>query len=265
MLILRNRLVVAAALMAVVATVMVQEWALVWLWLTLLFVVVAAFEWAKLSGFSRADSVLFALLFLLFAVPGGFLLEDNLPAQRFFIGTVVCFWALVAPWWLLQGWSLPRPLMGAAGMLLLFAAWLAARTLFVQDWDLLVLGIVVVCLFDTVAYCVGRLLGKTPLAPAISPNKTVEGLVGGVTAVLLLGLAHRYFFPQGHSTAVLLSILFSMSALALVGDLFESGLKRRLGVKDSGSWLGNHGGVLDRFDAMLPVLPFVFLVSSWLV
>jgi phosphatidate cytidylyltransferase len=103
---------------------------------------------------------------------------------------------------------------------------------------------------DTGAYFGGRLFGRRPLAPAISPNKTVEGLFCGmlfaVLAVFLAGL-YQTWLSQGH--ALLLGV--GVAALGPLGDLFESVVKRDAGVKDSGSVFGPHGGALDRLDAAL--------------
>lgn len=103
---------------------------------------------------------------------------------------------------------------------------------------------------DIGAYFAGRRFGKRKLAPTISPNKTVEGLWGGVAAAALLGGA--WVWATGlHPVFLVLAPIFAAAAQG--GDLFESGLKRRAGVKDSGDWLPGHGGLLDRLDGLVPV------------
>jgi len=97
---------------------------------------------------------------------------------------------------------------------------------------------------------VGRAIGKRKLAPSISPGKTVEGLVGGVIAATLLGGAWAFVLELPPALFVLAPI-FALFAQA--GDLFESWMKRRAGLKDSGSWLPGHGGLLDRLDGLVPV------------
>ena len=103
---------------------------------------------------------------------------------------------------------------------------------------------------DIGAYFAGRAFGKRKLAPSISPNKTVAGLVGGAIAAAILGGTWAWFAGL-KAPLLVLAPLFACAAQA--GDLFESWMKRRAGVKDSGSWLPGHGGVLDRLDGLVPV------------
>jgi phosphatidate cytidylyltransferase len=103
---------------------------------------------------------------------------------------------------------------------------------------------------DIGAYFVGRRLGQRQLAPAISPGKTLEGLFGGIVAAALIGGTWVFAAVLGEPL-LLLAPLFAVAAQA--GDLFESAIKRRAGVKDSGTWLPGHGGVLDRLDGLVPV------------
>ena len=103
---------------------------------------------------------------------------------------------------------------------------------------------------DIGAYFAGRSFGRRKLAPSISPGKTVEGLYGGVTAAALIGGTWALWTDLGRPLLVL-APLFALAAQG--GDLFESAMKRRAGVKDSGTWLPGHGGVLDRLDGLIPV------------
>ena len=131
----------------------------------------------------------------------------------------------------------------------------AVALLWVRGWDdsrlnLLLWVFIVTWATDIGAYFVGRGLGKKKLAPSISPNKTVAGLYGGVAAATLLGGAWVLYRDLNHALIVLAPIF---AAAAQGGDLFESWMKRKAGVKDSGTWLPGHGGVLDRLDGLVPV------------
>ncbi|NNE07656.1 MAG: phosphatidate cytidylyltransferase [Gemmatimonadetes bacterium] len=112
---------------------------------------------------------------------------------------------------------------------------------------------------DTGAYFTGKWIGRTPLAPVISPRKTVEGSLGGLVWALLGGwLAHVWFLPE-LPLAHCLMLAFGASVLGQAGDLCESVLKRQAGVKDSATWIPGHGGVLDRFDAIFFATPFAYI------
>ena len=116
--------------------------------------------------------------------------------------------------------------------------------------DLLIWAFVVTWSTDIGAYFAGRNFGKRKLAPTISPNKTVEGLYGGMAAATLFGGA--WALAAGLGKPILAFPPF-FAVAAQMGDLFESWMKRRAGVKDSGNWLPGHGGVLDRLDGLVPV------------
>jgi phosphatidate cytidylyltransferase len=120
-----------------------------------------------------------------------------------------------------------------------------------NQWPKLLLWVFIVTwATDIGAYFIGRAIGRNKLAPAISPGKTVEGLIGGIIAAALLGGA--WVVDQHLGRALLVAApVFAMAAQG--GDLFESWLKRRAGVKDSGHWLPGHGGLLDRLDGLVPV------------
>jgi len=121
-----------------------------------------------------------------------------------------------------------------------------------------------VMISDTAQYYTGRALGRHPLAPAISPKKTIEGAIGGfVFGALTLAIVGRWWLPSVQVGArVLLGL--AIAALGIAGDLFESLLKRAAGVKDSSSLIPGHGGVLDRIDALLFAAPVYYLVLRYL-
>jgi phosphatidate cytidylyltransferase len=129
----------------------------------------------------------------------------------------------------------------------------------------LLMALMIVWAADSGAYFAGRKFGKHKLSPRISPNKTVEGLIGGVAAGMLVALLFAWFFADATikqlpaiAVVAIWTILFSV-----VGDLFESLLKRHVGAKDSGALIPGHGGVLDRIDSVLAALP-VFALGKLL-
>ena len=132
-----------------------------------------------------------------------------------------------------------------------------------QGFDLLLWVFIVVWATDIGAFFAGRAIGGPKLAPSVSPNKTVAGLVGGALSAGLLSYAW-VMFTSLPSLLIWLAVPFAV--LAQLGDLFESGLKRRAGVKDSGTWLPGHGGLLDRIDGLVPVavLTAALMAANWL-
>jgi phosphatidate cytidylyltransferase len=112
---------------------------------------------------------------------------------------------------------------------------------------------------DIGAFFAGRRFGKRKLAPSISPNKTVEGLWGGVAAAFLFGAAWVWANKLGPALVVL-APLFAVAAQG--GDLFESWMKRQAGLKDSGDWLPGHGGLFDRLDGLVPVAVLTFAAQA---
>ncbi len=156
----------------------------------------------------------------------------------------------------------------AAGTLAIVPAWCALAVLHGSEPDghrWLFVALAIVWAADTGAYFAGRRFGKRKLAPRISPNKTVEGLLGGVASGLVVALAFAPFagatlreLPAVALVAVV-AVLFSV-----VGDLFESLLKRHVGAKDSGDLIPGHGGVLDRIDGVVAALP-VFALGKALM
>jgi phosphatidate cytidylyltransferase len=149
---------------------------------------------------------------------------------------------------LIRGWGALWYVGGFVYALLpaLSLLWIRERV----GFDLLLWVFVVTWSTDIGAYFAGRSFGRRKLAPTISPAKTVEGLCGGVLAATVLGGAWMWGAGLGKA---LLACAPIFAAAAQGGDLFESAMKRRAGVKDSGVWLPGHGGVLDRLDGLVPV------------
>ena len=149
---------------------------------------------------------------------------------------------------IVRGWGAVWYLSGFFYALLpaLALLWIRERA----GLNLLIWAFIVTWSTDIGAYFAGRNFGKRKLAPSISPNKTLEGLWGGIAAATIFGAAWAYSTGLGKPLLALAPLL---AIAAQLGDLFESGMKRRAGVKDSGGWLPGHGGALDRLDGLVPV------------
>jgi len=189
-----------------------------------------------------ATGLLLIAVALLTAVAGGTLFAVFVAA----IATAMFYeWTRIA-----RGWGAAWYMAGFVYALVPALALLWIRERDAQGLDLLVWVFIVTWSTDIGAYFAGRRFGRRKLAPAISPGKTVEGLYGGVAAATVLGGAWAYATGLGLALLVLAPVL---AVAAQGGDLFESSMKRRAGVKDSGTWLPGHGGVLDRLDGLVPV------------
>lgn len=123
--------------------------------------------------------------------------------------------------------------------------------------EFVVYALLVIWSTDSGAYFVGRKLGKNKLWPEISPNKTIEGFFGGIATAVVMAIIFNLLFPVTSSFVILIGVTVIASIVGQIGDLVESALKRHYDVKDSGSILPGHGGILDRFDSLLFVLPLL--------
>lgn len=278
---LRQRILTALVLMALLLPTLFLHDPLPFALLALAFCTVGMGEWVRLAGYRRW-SVLAAWSFAWGGVAGALLWL--LQQQAWFMSPGwIWFWAACsAVWLLLLGLSLPRARVPAGlrhpvvlslmGFLLLLADWLALVELRVQGAVFLLSLLALVWAADIAAYFGGRAWGQRKLAPAISPGKTRAGAWTALAATVLyaaicVGLSSRlpnYFSRlQIHFGWIgLLLIVVALLVFAIAGDLFESLLKRAAGVKDSGKLLPGHGGILDRIDALLPVLPLALLLLA---
>ena len=116
---------------------------------------------------------------------------------------------------------------------------------------------------DTCAYCTGMLFGKHKMTPVLSPKKTVEGAVGGVVGAVILGMLYALFTT--HQTAAYMLICLAGALISMIGDLAASAIKRQSGIKDYGTLIPGHGGILDRFDSVIFTAPAVYLMALLLV
>lgn len=227
----------------------------------------AAWEWGGLMQAESRHRIVYALLTLAFAeyLTLAGLTDDVLP---WFSGVAVLFWIGAVPFWFARRWSLPKSSAGyLLGWLVLLPTWVALLDLYRKDALLLLAAMALVWIADIAAYFCGRAFGRNKLAPSISPGKTREGAYGAVLAVLIYGfiLALRQWPEAGVLRfAGLALVLLVLTVLSIMGDLFESLLKRQAGLKDSSNLLPGHGGVLDRIDSQTSTLPLVALYFYWM-
>ncbi len=221
-------------------------------------VTIAAHEWTKLMPKWRQPTI-FVLIVLALT-----LISLVLPM------TWVLWWiASLIIWLMALSWVSKFPThtswygrrLSAMGMVILVASITAMFFLWQQSpWWLMYVFLLVWCA-DSGAYFVGRKFGKRKMAPNVSPNKSMEGLAGGVVTGLLVVIGISVFMLQLSGTALLAFAALSVVTIlvSVLGDLFESMLKRRAKVKDSGTILPGHGGVLDRIDSLLSATPIFAL------
>ncbi|MBS0314941.1 MAG: phosphatidate cytidylyltransferase [Proteobacteria bacterium] len=224
------------------------------------------FAWARSAAkplvWAIALAVLGALAAFFFVVPRG-----AVPIERAYFLLIAAFWLVIAPR------QLARVRIGTESIaswvmfvLLIGAAWLAALVLQRQGAVLLIAVVVIAVVADIAGYFVGRAFGRRKLAPAISPGKTIAGAIGGVFAAALwsMGAALWLGLQSGVAGALIAFVVGgALGACSVMGDLWESLLKRQAGVKDASQLLPGHGGVLDRIDAQLAVLPVATCLISW--
>lgn len=246
-----------------------------WALLTAVIVGVAAWEWGGLIRLGSAGRMAYGLftaaVCVLIAVLAPAAIGDGGPGLPAFPGVLavygltVVFWGAVAPLWLRNKWRAARSGFGSlVGLVVIVPAWLALVQLRLLGPAVLLAILAVVWMADIAAYVAGKNFGKHKLAPSISPGKTWEGALGACLGVLLYGVAMRYVFAvDGISLGLWLLGLLLVTVVSVVGDLFESLLKRQAGLKDSSHILPGHGGVLDRIDSLTSTLPTVALL--WLI
>lgn len=276
---LKQRVITAIVLLAVLLPALFAASPWPFALLTLVMIGAAGWEWSRLNGAGGTPALVFGLG--LAALCGATLAALGLNAPPAW-----CWWLVGAVWVLggahalrggPAGWPkvarLPRLVLGA---LALWAAWLAIVQAKTVGINYLLSIFCLVWAADIAAYFGGRAFGKRKLAPAISPGKSWAGVWSGMVGVIVLGVVWVHGIDQHYpvdsaslfTTMVrrmhvvsLLAIVF-LCAMSVVGDLFESLVKRAVGAKDSSGLLPGHGGVLDRVDALLPVFPLALALSS---
>ncbi len=270
---LKTRVITALVLLAILLPILFLNNFFAFAAASLVFFAAGAWESLRLFGYSRPRlwagfwTVAYALIVFV----------SGMPSVRGLFGLCVLLWALrFIP---ALGLGLP-PLATPGNRLLsvtytlgLLGCFIAIVSLF-QHSPLYLLSIMaIVWVADIGAYFAGKGFGRHKLAPSISPGKSWEGAVGGWLAVLVIAAASVMFLDEETFAGRLYGrfgwpgfiVVMSMLVVAsVVGDLFESQLKRRAGIKDSSNLLPGHGGVLDRIDALIPVLPLAALIDLWL-
>lgn len=234
-------------------------------------ILLAAWEWARLSGFEQATArLLYALVVVACCV-------ISLYLPPFLVLGVAALWWLAAFVLVKQypgsGRLLKSRLLRLLmGLITLVPAWFGLYELkqMPDSGWLIATLLVMIWAADCGAYFVGKCFGKVKLIERVSPKKTLEGLVGGVLAAMLLSSLVTLFGSVSFSVGLKLLILTILTVLvSVLGDLWESVLKRNVGIKDSGSLLPGHGGVLDRIDSLTAAVPIFTLYvmvmrSVWL-
>ena len=271
---LLTRVITALALLPVVLGMLFLASPGAWALFMLVIALIACWEWSRMCGLTpkgqgaylAASGAIGAFLWLLYlkVVPGNF---AAMAMTGFIIATI--FWIVGAPFWLSQKMRPSSSTCAVAGWIVAWPAWLAFVVLRdTSPWLLLALA-ALVWVADIAAYFSGKRFGKRKLAPAVSPSKTWEGVYGALAGVLVYGVvlacvANTWqtpltrIFEHGAAVGAVIAMLV-LTGVSIVGDLFESWMKRGAGLKDSSNLLPGHGGVLDRIDALTSTLPVAAL------
>jgi phosphatidate cytidylyltransferase len=248
--------------------------------LTLLLIAAAAWEWSRLNGVATVAAIGPGVLL---AAAGAWAVQTGSVGHA----PLSWWWAATALWVVggalaLRGGPSAWPRWPAVvrlllGLLLLWVGWLALAQARALSVNFVLSALCIVWMADIAAYAAGRAFGRRKLAPSISPGKSWEGVFGGMLGVLVLGVVWTLWIDRalpvdgpslfshlrqqwGWSGFAAASL--ALAALSVVGDMFESLVKRAAGAKDSSRLLPGHGGVLDRIDALLPVLPAAMALRS---
>jgi phosphatidate cytidylyltransferase len=275
---LKTRIITAIVLLAVLLPVLYFNNAIAFAVIVTLFFGAAIWEGFRLFNPASKNALVISV-FWAAAFCYTFFYAEQRQATFWFVISVMVWLLRLAP-----SLKIGLPALDSGGNTLLsmtyavaIVACFAAIVVLYRHSPLYLLSVMVlVWIADIGAYAAGRTFGKRKLAPTISPGKSWEGAIGGAIAVVVLAsLSVLFGGPALADTfavrvqaslgwAALTAILLLIAAASVVGDLFESQLKRRAGAKDSSRLLPGHGGVLDRIDALIPVLPLAALIDTWL-
>lgn len=258
---LKTRIITAIFLIIGFLTLLFLASQMVWALTTLAVTLIAVWEWSNLIKLNQKQMLLNVLIalsvglaFIFTASTELIAVHDALMFEFLFslLSIAAAFWIFLAPVWLISRKKINNKLMMATlGLLLLLATWIALVGLHrIGPWTLLAV-LATVWLADIAAYFAGKRFGRNKLALEISPGKTWEGVAGAFVGVTIYGAFLCYFWQF---SPWLIVGLWLIVVLSIMGDLFESLLKRQAGVKDSSQLLPGHGGILDRIDGLIPSL-----------
>lgn len=262
---LGKRILTAFGLVAVLALVLIvlpRDAALMALGALILL---GAWEWSKLAGFGDVPARAGYVLACAAAMAG--LWQATAASADFerVMAVTMLGWLPLFAWVALAPGYRARWLAALAGIWALAPTWVALARLYLQDGngrELVVFVLLLAWAADIGAYAAGRMFGRLRLAPVVSPNKTWEGVLGGLVAGVVVALAGREWF--GLPALAFISLCVAAVLVSVVGDLLESMFKRQQGLKDSGALLPGHGGVLDRIDSLTSSVPLLALGFGWL-
>jgi len=228
---------------------------------------IGGWEWGKLVLLDGIAQSTFVVALLVFALSAYFIAD----VRWVYILASVLWWlfALVLLATYEQGTYFYKNnswLLKFVAFLVLVPAWVALITLHQHNPLLVLYLIFLVAITDSGAYFVGRKFGKKKLAPTVSPNKSVEGLYGGIATTVIIMMIVQYSYLNLTVVQLILFLVLSIITVfaSVLGDLFESMIKRRAGIKDSGRVLPGHGGVLDRIDSLLAAAP-IFAAGMYIL
>lgn len=264
---LKTRIITASILIVGFLFALFNSTDIVWKAMTLGITLLGIWEWSNLIKLNKVQMICYLLIALavgliLLLIPRTPFAAFQQPIVILLLEYVTFFWLLIAPVWLKTRAALKHKLlMGLLGLVLLIATWLGLVGLHMLSPWLLLGVIAAVSLADSAAYFAGKRFGRHKLAPEISPGKTWEGVAGAVVAVTFYGVVLCFY---QHYSYWLIIGLWLIVFLSVMGDLFESLLKRQAGIKDSSHLLPGHGGVLDRIDGLIPTLPISLLCCAYL-
>lgn len=258
---LKTRLITSLILIITIGAAFVYLPQLYWGLLMLMIALLASWEWANMSKLNKSSSIAYTASIGLFGL-WLLLLNPQLIQLIVFwsVFAAVLFWLIVAP--ILLGFNIlisNRVVMALLGLVIIIPFALSMIALREINPILLVVFAMTVWIADTAAYFAGKRFGKRKLAPSISPGKTWEGVMGALVATTAFSFLLSYLTHQSYWFVL---VFWGVMVLSIMGDLFESLIKRQAGVKDSGNLLPGHGGVLDRIDGLTSSLPLVMFLLT---